>query len=297
MELITEGGASAVLEGVSVVLLLEKRAPTEVSITTNQSDGNLRRILGRKPKGVGNFYGHTGPDGSIVYRIRVCPERLTTAAQIGDHTASVSPYREISMSWDPATLTMHDPLGVATSLQKRVLQLHPNAKQLFPRQPGLVLAAIRAEAQLSQLKFTMSPAAVNNLRKLSDHLHRCEAAEIRSDLDKILRSQGARRAFERMSGTGILQIALYHVWRALKVDEAKAGTRLVTVLKLIAKLPHDTAINPQRWNRWGLLCSMLVPDEAEGMMMRLQFPKTDIEGIRDVAELMRAKLFPELMAL
>jgi len=115
------------------------------------------------------------------------------------------------------------------------------------------LRMLRAARFAARFGFTIEPATMNAMRALATDLNQVSAERIRDELTMMLTEGGARRAFEWMDATGLLNVVLPEVVRLHGVDQPPQyhpeGDVWTHTMLMIEGLPADCGVTLA----WGVL--------------------------------------------
>jgi poly(A) polymerase len=113
-------------------------------------------------------------------------------------------------------LAVIDHVGGLADLDAGVIRAIGRPEQRFEEDQLRLLRAVRFAARFG---FSIEPATLTALRKLSGHIHAVSRERIRDELTKMLMEGNARRAFELLDETGLLAEVLPEVARMKGVQQ------------------------------------------------------------------------------
>ncbi len=109
---------------------------------------------------------------------------------------------------DPASGEVLDYVGGRADLQAGILRSIGAPKQRFAEDKLRMLRAVRFAARLG---YTIEPKTFAAIQRLASEISQISRERIRDELDKMLTEGHARRAFELLESTGLLQQVLPEV--------------------------------------------------------------------------------------
>ncbi|MCG3127751.1 MAG: Poly(A) polymerase I [Phycisphaerae bacterium] len=109
------------------------------------------------------------------------------------------------MFLDPQRLEVIDFVGGAADLRARVVRAIGDPAERFAEDHLRLLRAVRFAARL---EFAIEPRTAAAIRAAAPFLARVSAERVREELERMLAQEGRSRAFELLSGVGLLT----HLW-------------------------------------------------------------------------------------
>lgn len=113
-----------------------------------------------------------------------------------------------AMFFDPKTDTLVDYVGGREDLKARRIRTVGEPRERFAEDHLRLLRAIRFAARFG---YEIEPGTFEAIREMAPLIHKTSAERIRDELVRMLTEGGARRAFELMDATGLLQHVLPEV--------------------------------------------------------------------------------------
>ena len=166
-------GAGQVGAHFGVVLVREDGAQVEVA--TFRSD--LAYVDGRRPEGV---HFETDPRQDALRR---------------DFTIN-------ALFLDPATGEVYDFSGGRDDLNAKLIRAIGDPERRFGEDHLRLLRAVRFAARLN---FEIEPVTLRAMQRLAPLIHSVSAERVRDEIGRILTEGGARRGFELLDASGLLQ--------------------------------------------------------------------------------------------
>lgn len=193
-----------------------------------------------------------------------------------------------------------DFVGGRADIERRIIRTIGDPERRLSEDHLRMLRAVRLEAQLA---FDIEPATFEAIRRLAPAIRRVSSERIRDELERILASGRARRAFERLSESGLLEEILPELAATRGVGQPTEyhpeGDLWVHILLMLEKLPPgaDTRLG------WGVLMhdvgkpltfsedkngihfyehSRLGTEMAEEILRRLRFPRAHMETVTEL---------------
>lgn len=115
-----------------------------------------------------------------------------------------------AMFLDPETNDVVDYVGGQADLRARLVRAVGDPETRFFEDHLRLLRAVRFAARLD---FALEPATFEAVRSLANNIVTVSAERIRDELTKMLTEGGARRAFELLDSTGLLEHVLPEIGR------------------------------------------------------------------------------------
>jgi poly(A) polymerase len=145
------------------------------------------------------------------------------------------------MMLDPETNAVLDPVGGQADLQARLVRAIGDPEIRFREDHLRLLRAVRFAARL---QFEIEPATLAAIRRNHALIRTVSAERVRDELIRILTEGGARRGFELLDATGLLDDLLPEVAAMKGVAQPPEfhpeGDVWVHTLLLLEKLQHAT---------------------------------------------------------
>ena len=204
------------------------------------------------------------------------------------------------MMMDPQTGEVLDFIGGRADLAQRIVRSIGDPEKRFREDHLRLLRAVRFAARLG---FEIEPATFEAIRRNHALIRTVSAERVRDELVRILTEGGARRGFELLDATGLLDDLLPEVAAMKGVaqppDFHPEGDVWVHTLLLLEKLGH-----PSSTLAWGALLhdvgkppTFRVAERirfdghveagvtlARGILERLRFSRTDSEQVEALIE-------------
>ncbi|MCX5770843.1 MAG: CCA tRNA nucleotidyltransferase [Candidatus Hydrogenedentes bacterium] len=220
-----QAGYRALLAGGCVRDLILGVEPNDYDIATSATPGEVAQLF-EKVISVGAAYG---------VQIVVQPEgfyEVTTFRKDGPycdgrHPVTVEFVDEIedarrrdftinAMFLDPESNSIIDYVGGQEDLRNRLLRTVGPPEQRFAEDHLRILRAVRFAARLG---YDIEPETLDAVRKMSRLITLTSAERIRDEILKILTEGGARRGFELLDETGLLEQILPEITAMKGVDQ------------------------------------------------------------------------------
>jgi poly(A) polymerase len=215
------GGHQAYLVGGCVRDLLLGREPKDYDITTSAPPES---VLAEFPKAeaVGVHFGVVLVKCEVAERgerfaVEVATFRSDHAYRDGRRPEAVTyesdPRHDVlrrdftinALLMDPDSGEVLDYVGGRADLENRLVRTVGDPEQRFSEDHLRILRAVRFAARLG---FKIEPATAEAIRRLRDMATAVSAERIREELVRILTEGGARRGFEMLDETGLLDVVL-----------------------------------------------------------------------------------------
>ncbi|HOE66468.1 MAG TPA: CCA tRNA nucleotidyltransferase [Candidatus Hydrogenedentes bacterium] len=139
---------------------------------------------------------------------------------------------------DPVSGEIVDYVGGLADMERRVVRAVGEARRRFDEDHLRLLRAVRFAARLG---FEMDPATFDALREMAPRIVSTSPERIRDEIVKMLTEGAARRAFEWMDASGLLEPVLPEVARMKGVEQPRAfhpeGDVYAHTLLMLEKLP------------------------------------------------------------
>ena len=253
-----QAGYDAYLVGGCVRDLLLGREPADYDVTTSAPP---REVMGIFPQtyAVGEQFGvvlvpirHDGSDGQDNYSIEVATFRSDSAYSDGRHPDSVQfssdarldvQRRDFTINGlllDPVSQEVLDYVGGREDLKQGIIRTIGDPRQRFAEDKLRMLRAVRFAARFG---YTIDPVTFRTIRDLAAQIQQVSRERIRDEILKMLTEGRARRAFELLDETGLLEQVLPEVKRMQGVQQPPQfhpeGDVWVHTLMLIQGLPPN----------------------------------------------------------
>ena len=204
------------------------------------------------------------------------------------------------MMMDPGTCEVLDYVGGQDDLRRKVVRAIGDPARRFQEDHLRLLRAIRFAARLG---FEIEPATFDAIRRNHAAIAGVSAERIRDELSRILTEGGARRGFELLDQTGLLQVLLPEVAAMKGVQQPPEyhpeGDVWTHTLMLLEQLDQ-----PSCTLAWGALLhdvgkppTFRVAERirfdghveegvrlAHGILVRLRFSREDVEQIEALVD-------------
>lgn len=299
-------GHRALLVGGCVRDLLLKRQPKDWDVATSAAPDEVAALLPGSEL-VGAHFGVVlvKRDGGVV---EVATFRRDHDYRDGRHPSGVTfetdPREDVlrrdftinALLMDPADGRVLDYAGGQQDLRDGVIRTVGEARRRFAEDHLRMLRAIRFAARLG---FRIEAGTMAAIRKLADKIQTVSAERIRDELIRILTEGGARRGFELLDESGLLDRILpevaamkgvpqpseYHpegdVWTHTLImlgllDKPTVTLALGVLLHDVAKPPTFCVADRIRFDGHAELGARM----AAGIMARLRFSAAEIETVR-----------------
>ncbi|HVY94135.1 MAG TPA: CCA tRNA nucleotidyltransferase [Bryobacteraceae bacterium] len=249
-------GHSAWLVGGCVRDLLLGRAPKDFDVATSACPEELLRLF----PGSGQVGAHFGVvlvhDGEA--HVEVATFRSDLDYADGRRPSAVhfetSPEQDVlrrdftinALLLDPATNEVIDYTGGRADLTAGIIRAIGDPVRRFREDHLRLLRAVRFAARLN---FTIEPATFAAMKQLAPSIHGISAERIRDEISRILTEGGARRGFELLDSSGLLQEILPEVSALKGVEQPPAfhpegdvWTHTLIMLEGLKNPPLDLAL-------------------------------------------------------
>ncbi|HET7872566.1 MAG TPA: HD domain-containing protein, partial [Terriglobales bacterium] len=252
---------SAYLAGGCVRDLLLGREPADYDVATSATPDEVMRIFPRT-YAVGAQFGvvlvpvlRDGPEGERAnYAIEVATFRSDGAYSDGRHPDQVQfssdarldvQRRDFTINGlllDPVNHELLDFVGGRQDLERGVVRAIGVAEHRFREDKLRMLRAVRFAARFA---YQIDPETFAAIRELAPEIHQVSRERIRDEILKMLTEGRARRAFELLDETGLLQQVLPEVKRMQGVEQPPQfhpeGDVWVHTLLLLQGLPAGSS--------------------------------------------------------
>ena len=144
--------------------------------------------------------------------------------------------------YDPVTEQVLDYVGGQADLRGRRVRTIGDPYDRFTEDRLRMLRAVRFAARF---EFTLDPAALDAILRLAPHIRKVSAERVRDEILKLLTEGQARRGFELLDQTGLLEQVLPEVKRMQGVEQPPEfhpeGDVWTHTLMMLENMRHPTA--------------------------------------------------------
>ncbi|MGA8541221.1 MAG: CCA tRNA nucleotidyltransferase [Terriglobales bacterium] len=261
----------AVGEQFGVVLVPESSGPT--GVPARQGDGTVEVATFRSDVGYS--------DGRHPDEVRFTKEPREDV-QRRDFTIN-------GMMLDPATNEVLDFVGGRGDLKAGIVRAIGDPERRFAEDKLRMLRAVRFAARFD---YQIDPATMAAIQKLARKIHQVSCERVRGELTRMLTEGRARRAFELLDTTGLLQEVLPEIAAMKGVEQPPQyhpeGDVFVHTLLLLEKLPAGSS----KTLAWGaLLHDVGKPSTFRVAPDRIRFDGHVDVGVKMAAEILRRLRF------
>ena len=252
-----EQGHSAYLVGGCVRDLLLGREPADYDVTTSATPEGVMRIF-PQTYAVGAQFGvvlvpvrKDTPDGEPDnYAIEVATFRSDGAYSDGRHPDEVKFSKDARMDvqrrdftingmlLDPDTTEILDYVGGREDLQRGIIRTIGEPHQRFTEDKLRMLRAVRFAARFG---YTIDAQTFAAIRELATQIHQVSRERVRDEILKMLTEGRARRAFELLNETNLLEQVLPEIKKMQGVEQPPQyhpeGDVWIHTLMLLEGLP------------------------------------------------------------
>jgi len=228
-------GHSAYLVGGCVRDLLLGREPADYDIATSATPAQVMKLF-PKTYAVGAQFGvvlvpveRDGPDGERDnYAIEVATFRSDGAYSDGRHPDEVRFSADASLDvrrrdftingllLDPEAKEVFDYVGGRRDLEAKTIRAIGDARLRFSEDKLRMLRAVRFAARFG---YSIEAETFRAIRELAGNIHDVSRERIRDEIVKMLTEGSARRAFELLDETGLLEQVLPEIKRMKGVEQ------------------------------------------------------------------------------
>jgi poly(A) polymerase len=187
-----------------------------------------------------------------------------------------------------------DFVGGRDDLRAGIVRAIGEPERRFAEDKLRMLRAVRFAARFG---FTIDPATLETIRKFAAQIRQVSAERVREELTKMLTEGHARRAFELLNTTGLLQQVLPEIAAMKGVEQSPEyhpeGDVFVHTLLLLDKLRADSSgsTSPPSISKtvaWGaLLHDVGKPPTFRVAPDRIRFDGHVVVGVKMAAEILR----------
>jgi poly(A) polymerase len=193
------------------------------------------------------------------------------------------------MMLDPATNEILDFVGGRADLNAGIIRAIGDPERRFAEDKLRMLRAVRFAARFD---YEIEPPTLAAIQKLASKIHQVSAERVREELNKMLTEGHARRAFQLLDATGLLQEVLPDIAAMKGVDQPPQyhpeGDVFVHTLLLLDKLPAGAS----KTLAWGaLLHDVGKPPTFRVAPDRIRFDGHVDVGVKMAAEILRRLRF------
>jgi poly(A) polymerase len=193
------------------------------------------------------------------------------------------------MMLDPATNEVLDFVGGRDDLKAGIIRAIGDPERRFTEDKLRMLRAVRFAARFD---YKIDPATRAAIQRLAPKIHQVSCERVREELTKMLTEGQARRAFELLDTTGLLQEVLPEIAAMKGVEQPPQyhpeGDVFVHTLLLLEKLPAGAS----KTLAWGaLLHDVGKPPTFRVAPDRIRFDGHVEVGVKMTAEILRRLRF------
>ena len=261
MRELRQAGHSAYLAGGCVRDFLLDRKPSDYDVATSARPEEVMSLF-PQTYAVGAQFGvvlipvlQDGPDGTPDnYAIEVATFRSDGRYTDGRHPDQVQfssdartdvQRRDFTINGlllDPVTQEVLDYVGGQEDLKNQIIRTIGDPRERFAEDKLRVLRAVRFAARFG---YTIEPATFHAVREMASQIHQVSRERIRDEILKMLTEGRARRAFELLEQTGLLEQVLPEIKRMEGVQQPPQfhpeGDVWIHTLMLLEGLPAGCA--------------------------------------------------------
>ena len=193
------------------------------------------------------------------------------------------------MMLDPASNEILDFVGGRADLSAGIIRAIGDPERRFGEDKLRMLRAVRFAARFA---YQIEPDTLAAIQKLASKIHQVSAERVREELTKMLTEGHARRAFQWLDTTGLLQQVLPEIAAMKGVEQPPQyhpeGDVFVHTLLLLDKLPTGSS----KTLAWGaLLHDVGKPPTFRVAPDRIRFDGHVDVGVKMAAEILRRLRF------
>lgn len=253
-----QAGHAAYLAGGCVRDLILGREPADYDVATSATPQEVMRLF-PQTYAVGAQFGvvlvpvrRDGAEGRDNYAMEVATFRSDGAYSDGRHPDQVQFSSDASLDvqrrdftingllLDPISQEVLDYVGGREDLKRRVIRAIGDPRQRFAEDKLRMLRAVRFAARFD---YAIDPATFRAIRDLAAQIQQVSRERIRDEILKMLTEGRARRAFELLDETRLLEQVLPEIKRMQGVQQPPQfhpeGDVWVHTLMLIENLPPN----------------------------------------------------------
>ena len=267
--------------GVVVVPYAENNAATSTSVSAEETSAHHRGAIE-----VATFRSDVGySDGRHPDEVRFTKDPREDVKR-RDFTVN-------GMMLDPATNEILDFVGGRADLKAGIIRAIGDPERRFAEDKLRMLRAVRFAARFD---YEIEPATLGAIQKLASKIHQVSAERIREELTKMLTEGHARRAFQLLDTTGLLQEVLPEIAAMKGVEQPPQyhpeGDVFVHTLLLLDKLQPGASGVISKTLAWGaLLHDVGKPPTFRVAPDRIRFDGHVDVGVKMAAEILRRLRF------
>jgi poly(A) polymerase len=251
-----DAGHLAYLVGGCVRDILLEREPEDYDVTTDATPEQVEALFPHTID-VGAKFGVTivmedskDPDAA---QVEVATFRSDTSYSDGRHPDAVvyskTPQEDVArrdftinaLLIDPRNDEVLDFVGGRDDLRAGVIRAIGEPERRFEEDKLRMLRAVRFAARFG---YTIEPRTLEEIKKLAPKIHQVSAERVRDELTKILTEGAARRGFELLDETGLLEQVLPEISRMKGVQQPPQfhpeGDVWIHTLLMLEGLPAGT---------------------------------------------------------
>jgi poly(A) polymerase len=251
-----DAGHLAYLVGGCVRDILLEREPEDYDVTTDATPEQVEALFPHTID-VGAKFGVTivmedskDPDAA---QVEVATFRSDTSYSDGRHPDAVvyskTPQEDVArrdftinaLLIDPRNDEVLDFVGGRDDLSAGVIRAIGEPERRFEEDKLRMLRAVRFAARFG---YTIEPRTLEAIKKLAPKIHQVSAERVRDELTKILTEGAARRGFELLDETGLLEQVLPEISRMKGVQQPPQfhpeGDVWIHTLLMLEGLPAGT---------------------------------------------------------
>ncbi|MEX2015549.1 MAG: CCA tRNA nucleotidyltransferase [Candidatus Hydrogenedentales bacterium] len=195
-----------------------------------------------------------------------------------------------ALFYDPEKEEVVDYVGGQKDLHRRIIRTVGDPHQRFREDYLRLLRAVRFAARL---KYAIEPETLASIEELAPFVQRTSAERIRDELTKMLLEGGARRAFELLDQTRLLEQVLPEVARMKGVEQPPEyhpeGDVWTHTLLLLEELDRLTQKTPTL--AYGALLHDVGKPLTQTFEDRIRFNLHDKVGARETEKICRRLRF------
>ena len=193
------------------------------------------------------------------------------------------------MMLDPSTNDVLDYVGGREDLKAGIIRAIGDPERRFTEDKLRMLRAVRFAARFD---YTIEPATMAAMQKLASSIHQVSCERIREELTKMQTEGRARRAFQLLDTSGLLQEVLPEIAAMKGVEQSPQhhpeGDVFIHTLLLLDKLPRGAS----KTLAWGaLLHDVGKPPTFRIAPDRIRFDGHVDIGVKMAAEILRRLRF------
>jgi putative nucleotidyltransferase with HDIG domain len=296
-----EAGHQAYLVGGCVRDLVLGREPADYDVATDGRPDEVMRIFPRSYAVGAQFGVVLVPADEAAATVEVATFRSDIGYSDGRHPDQVrytsSAQEDVQrrdftingLLYDPIADKVLDYVGGLADIRRGVVQTIGDPEQRFREDKLRMLRAVRFAARFG---YTIEPATFAAMQRLAALIHQVSCERIREELTKMLIEGRARRAFELLDESGLLQRVLPEISAMKGVEQPPQfhpeGDVWVHTLLLLEQLPHPCP----KTLAWGaLLHDVGKPPTFRVAPDRIRFDDHVSVGVRMAEEICRRLRF------